>query len=90
MHSELRTLDLSDDLVDVIFVVSLAVVSDAELSVGGLGGTVTIREVVDDNLQQLLGAGALAQSAGRCEVGSKIRDLRDRVCRLLLSDSCHL
>ena len=69
------TLNLGDDLVDVVLVVSLAVVSDAELSVGGLRSTVTVGKVVDDDLEELLGAGALAQCAGIREVGSKIWDL---------------
>ena len=70
-----RTLNLSDDLVDVVLVVSLTVVGNAEFSVGSLSGTITIGKVVDDNLEKLLGACALAQSASISEVCPQIWDL---------------
>ena len=47
-----RTLDLSNDLVDVVLVVGSTVVGNAELSVGGLGSTVTVGEVVYSGLYQ--------------------------------------
>ena len=42
------TLDSSNNLVNVVFVVGLAIVSNAELSVRGLGGTVTVRKIIND------------------------------------------
>ena len=42
------TLDLSNNLVDVVLVVSGSVISDGELSVGSLGVAVTVRKIVDD------------------------------------------
>lgn len=82
MSSQIRTLNLSHDLVDVVLVVGLAVVGDGELSVGGLRGTVTVGKVVDDDLQKLLRAGALSQRAGIGEVRAQIWDLRDGIYRL--------
>ena len=58
------TLDLSNELVNVVLVVGLAVVGNAELSVRGLGRAVTVGEIVDDDLQELLRARGLAKSAG--------------------------
>lgn len=82
MPSEIPTLDLSDNLVDVVLVVGLAVIGDGELSVGGLSSAVAVGKVVDDDLQKLLGAGALAQRAGIGEISTKIWDLRDGIYRL--------
>ena len=73
---------MSNDLVDVVLVVRLAVVGDGELSVRGLGSTITIGKVVYDDLQELLGASALAQRASVREGSAKIWDLRDGIYRL--------
>lgn len=75
----IRTRDLCNNLVDVVLVVGLAVVSNAELSVGGLGSTVTVGQVVNDDLQELLGASALAQGGGIREVSAEVRNLADGV-----------
>ena len=72
-------LDLRDDLVDVVVVLLLAAVGDAELSVGGLRGAVTVGQVVDDDLDELLLAGAVLDRGGICEVGTEVRDLRNLV-----------
>lgn len=63
---------MGDDLVNVVFVVGLTVVSNAELSVGGIGSAVTVGQVVDDNGHDLVGASGL-------KVVSKRRDLGDLV-----------
>ena len=73
------TLDLSNELVNVVLVVGLAVVGNAELSVGGIGGAVTVGQVVDDDLEELLVARALAKGGGVGEVSAEIGDLRDGV-----------
>ena len=72
-------LELRDDLVDVVVVLLLAAVGDAELSVGGLRGAVTVGQVVDDDLDELLLACAVLDRGGICEVGTEVRDLRNLV-----------
>ena len=72
-------LDLRDDLVDVVLVVGLTVVGDAELSVGRLGRTVTVGQVVDDDLDELLVSGALLDRVRIGEVRAEIGDLGDGV-----------
>lgn len=71
----IRTLNQSNDLVNVVLVVGLAIIGNGELSVGGFGSAVTVGEVVNDDLQELLGASALAQSRGIGKVSAEIRDL---------------
>lgn len=51
------TLNLSDDLVNIILVLVEAVICNGEFSVGRKGGTVTVGQVVDNNLNQLLLSG---------------------------------
>ena len=79
MDAEIRTLDLSDDLVNVVLVVGLAIVGDAELSIGGLGGAITVWEVVDDDLEELLLTRGLAKGTRVRQVLLKISNLGDRV-----------
>lgn len=66
------TLDLSNNLVDVVLVVRLAVVSNAELSVGGVSSAITVWQIVDDNGHNVIGASS-------CEVASEERNLSDLV-----------
>ena len=75
------TLDSSDDLVDVVFVVGLTIVSDAKLSVGSLGSAVTVGEIVDDDLDELLLAGGLLDGGRISELVAELRDLGDGICR---------
>ena len=70
---------MSNNLVDVVLVVGSTVVGNAELSVGGLGGTVTVGEIVNDDLDDLLLAGAVLDLLGVSEIGTEIGDLGDRV-----------
>ena len=66
-------------MVDVVLVVGSTVVGNAELSVGGLGSTVTVGEIVNDNLDDLLLAGAVLDLLGVSKIGTEIGDLGDRV-----------
>ena len=75
----IRTANQGSDLVNVVLVVGLAVVGNAELSIGGIGGAVTVGQVVDDDLEELLVARALAKGGGVGEVSAEIGDLGDGV-----------
>ena len=72
-------LDLRDDLVDVVEVLRLPAVRDAELAVGRLGGAVAVGEVVHDELDELLVAGAALERARVREVRAEVGHLRDTV-----------
>ena len=59
-HCDQPTLDLSSKLVDIAPVVGITTIGNGELSVGGVGSAVTVGQVVDDNLHEvLLAAGPL-------------------------------
>ena len=64
MNEELLTFNLSNNLVNVVFVISQTIVGDCEFSVGSLGSTVTIGQVVYDDLYELLVSGARSNGAG--------------------------
>jgi hypothetical protein len=70
-----RTGNPSGDIVNVLLVERFTTVGRRELSVGGLGVAVTIRKVVDDNLNKLLLAGALVLGLSIRVVFSEGRDL---------------
>jgi hypothetical protein len=67
------SLDLGDDLVDVVLVVRDAAVGNRELSVRRVGSTVTVRKVVHDNLEDRV----RGRRAGK--VRRERGDLRDGV-----------
>lgn len=73
------TLDLSNKLVDVVLVVGLAVVGNREFTVGGERSAVAVGQVVDDDLHDLLLAGAFLEGASIAEVLAELRHLRDGV-----------
>lgn len=50
---EVLTLDLSNDLVNVIEVLGLSTVGDAELSVRSQSSTIPVRQVVHDDLDEV-------------------------------------
>ena len=75
------TLDLSNELVNVVLVVGLAVVGNAELSVRGLGGTVAVGQIVDDDGHDLLRTGLLLNVGSILEVRGEGRDLSDLICK---------
>lgn len=56
------TLDLGNKLVDVGLVVSQAVVGNGELSVGCKSSAITVREIVDNDLDNVLLARGLLLS----------------------------
>lgn len=62
------TLNLSHDLVNVALVVVETVVSDREFTVGGQRSAITVRQVVDDNLDELLGSSRCLFGTGSREV----------------------
>lgn len=72
-------LDLGDDLVDVVLVLCRAAVCDAELAVGRLGSAVAVGQVVDDDLDELLLAGALLDRRRVRKGGAEVGDLGDDV-----------
>lgn len=72
-------LDLCDDLVNVVVVLLLAAVGDAELAVRRLGSAVTVGQVIDDDLHELLLAGALLEGRRVGEVRAEVGHLRDGV-----------
>lgn len=72
---ETRTLDDRNYLVDVVLVVCDAIVSNSKLSVGCLGMTVAVREIVNDDLDELAPSFACCISHVCVETG----DLRDGV-----------
>lgn len=47
--------DLSDDLVDVVFVVGDTIVGDLEFTVGCLGMAITVGKIVDNDLEDGIG-----------------------------------
>lgn len=49
-----RTLDLSDELINVIEIFCLSAVSDAELSIRGQRSTIPVRQIVHDDLNEVL------------------------------------
>ena len=72
-------LDLRNDLVDIIVVLLLAAIGNAELPVGCLCRTVTVGQIVDDDLDQLLLAAARLEGRGVREVGAEVGNLGDGV-----------
>ena len=72
-------LDLRDDLVDVVVVLLLSAVGDAELAVRRLGRAITVREIVHNDLHKLLLAGALLEGGRVREVRAEVGHLRDGV-----------
>lgn len=66
------TFHLSNNLVNVSLVVGYSVVCDAELPVGGQGSTVTIWQVVDNNLHQRFRTGGLAFRASIGKIGPEV------------------
>lgn len=73
------TLDLGDDLINVVEVVGLSVVGDRELSVGSKGSAITIWQVVDYDLNNVLVARGLLQGRSVGKVGTEVGNLRDSV-----------
>lgn len=73
------TLDFSNNLVNVFLIVGRSTVSNAELSVGGFGSTVTVRKIVNDDLDDLLLASAVLDLLSVREIGTEIRDFGDGV-----------
>ena len=73
------TLDLTDEAINVALVVGLAVVGNGELSVRSLSSAVTVGEIVDDNLDELLLAGALLDALSISEELTEERDLGNRI-----------
>ena len=76
-----RTRDLGNEGIDVAEVVGLAVVGNRELSVGSLGSAVTVGEIVDDDLDELLLTGGLLDGGRISELVAELRDLGDGICR---------
>lgn len=78
-HRATRTFDLGDELVNVGLVVGQTVVCNCEFSVGSSSSTVTIRKIVDDNLNEVFLArrGLLRSSVSK--VGTQQRGLGDLI-----------
>lgn len=72
---DLLTLDLSHDLVNVALVVVETVVGDRKFTVGGQCSTITVGQVVDDDLDELLGSSGCLFGTCRREVVAQGRNL---------------
>lgn len=80
------TPDSGHNLVNVVVVVGLAIISNAELSVRGVSSAVTVRQIINDNLQELLVSARLAECTGRSQILLEVRNLRDGVyCEIEIS-----
>jgi len=78
MNKEL-TFDLSNELIDVSFVVVETVVSNRELSVRSKSSTVTVGQIVNDNLDEVFLAGSLGFGGGIGEVCSQLRSFGNNI-----------
>lgn len=81
-----HTFDLSDKLIDVVEVISLAVVRNTEFSVGSGGGAITVGQIIDHDWNQHLLARSRLLLLRISEIGTQGRNLRDLIYRRGVSE----
>src|SRR4051812_45350902 len=75
MHVSKLTGNPSSDIINVLLVERFTTVGRRKLSVGGLGVAVAVRKIIDDDLNELLLAGARVLGLSVGEVCTEGRDL---------------
>lgn len=74
-----HTLNLGRNLVNIVLILVEAIIGERELSVRGEGGAVTVGQIVDNNLNELvlgLGIGKVATKVGN--LGNRIKPSEGR------------